>query len=122
MGAPCFDETAQPPYEFVAESLPPITEHAANSRNDSRPLATPWDSSFSAVRRLASCLAPVSCGFRNANVDSRRFLVENFDRQPPHSARRLDDGFVFVDRLRRETVIRKCLLSFFLLGPERGRQ
>src|SRR6266853_3100219 len=44
------------------------------------PLATPWDSSFSAVRRFASLSRTVFCGFRNANVDSRRFLVENLDR------------------------------------------
>src|SRR5258707_801917 len=33
-----------------------------------------------------------------------------------------DDGLIFVHRLRRESVIRECLLSFFLLRSERGRQ
>ena len=56
------------------------------------------------------CRAPAFSGFRNTHVDSRGFLVENLDRQPPDSARSLDDGFVFIHPLRRESVIR---VSFF---------
>src|SRR5260370_37273175 len=48
----------QPPYGFVSKSVPPITGHAANSRNDSPPLAAYSDSSFSAVPRFALLYRP----------------------------------------------------------------
>ena len=67
------------------------------------------------------CLATVFSGLYNTHVDFRGFLVQDLDRQRPHSTRRLDDSFVFIQRLRRESVIRKCFLSFFLFRAQRGK-
>ena len=39
-----FDVTPQSPYALVVESLPPITGHAANSRQDSRAFSNPFAS------------------------------------------------------------------------------
>src|SRR5216684_2585459 len=51
----------------------------------------------------------------------RRAAGRELDRQSPRSAHGLDDSFVFVHPLWRESVIGKSFLSFFLLGPD-GRE
>src|SRR5258708_13247121 len=48
----------QPPYTFVAESLPPITGHAANSRNDSRPFSSLFTFSLFIPTTLSPLVSP----------------------------------------------------------------
>src|SRR5258708_39134814 len=48
----------QPPYEFVVESLPPITGHAANSRNDSRPFITAFGLFLFSSTTLCAFVSP----------------------------------------------------------------
>src|SRR6184192_2597676 len=48
----------QSPYEFVAESLPPITGHAANSRNDSRPFSNAFGFFLFIRTTLCAFVAP----------------------------------------------------------------
>jgi len=81
------------------------------------------DRSFSAGLHFASLPRWHFARLRNARVNSRAPLVENFDRQLPRSAHRVDGGFILVDSLRRKSIIRKSFLSFsFLGGIAAGRE
>lgn len=63
MGTPCFEEIAQPQYGIVSKSLSPITGHAANSRNDSRPSSSVFGFFlFSSTTLCAFGSAPFSPG------------------------------------------------------------
>jgi hypothetical protein len=54
----------------------------------------------------------------NARIDSRGLLIKDLDREFPYSVG-IDDGFVLVERLDRESVIGNRLLSFtfFVQNP-----
>src|SRR5260370_15557389 len=62
IGNPRFDIAPHSPqYEVAVESLPPITGHAANSRNDSRPFSNALGSFlFSTSTRYVFAVPPLS--------------------------------------------------------------